>query len=150
MTGGTEWVVDASGCREESLASLPTAEALLDEVVARLELTVVARSGHVFPSPGGVTSLYLLSESHLTVHTFPESGVATLNLYCCRPRPELDWGPLLADRLGATGVVVRRLDRGLDAFEGAPSEVPSAFRPPGERAPSGGLVGAPLQEVVSR
>ena len=28
----------------------------------------------------------LLSESHLSGHTFPETGFAAINLYCCRPR----------------------------------------------------------------
>jgi S-adenosylmethionine decarboxylase len=59
-----------------------------------------------------VTALYLLSESHLAIHTFPEAGVATLDLYCCRPRPPLDWPALLARGLGAARVTVREFARG--------------------------------------
>jgi S-adenosylmethionine/arginine decarboxylase-like enzyme len=71
--------------------------------------------------------MYLLAESHLTIHTFPESGIATLNLYCCTPRSALDWHTLLAP-LGAARVTVRELVRGqgsaqeISRGEGAPRE----------------------------
>ncbi len=39
------------------------------------------------PPPGGVTALCLLTESHLSLHPYSEKGVATIDLYCCRPRP---------------------------------------------------------------
>jgi S-adenosylmethionine decarboxylase len=113
VQGGTAWVIDAYGCDPDRLRDLDAVGALLDEVVRALELHVVAPpQRHRFPDPGGVTALYLLSESHLAIHTFPESGVATLDLYCCRPRPGLDWAALCADRLGAARVTVRELRRG--------------------------------------
>lgn len=56
--------------------------------------------------------MYLLAESHLTIHTFPESGIATLNLYCCRARPVQDWQSLLTNALGASRVTVREVQRG--------------------------------------
>ena len=56
--------------------------------------------------------LLMLSESHLTVHTFPECGVATFNLYCCRPRPDWPWNERLRESLGATDVRVRSRPRG--------------------------------------
>ena len=52
------------------------------------------------------------SESHLACHTYPEFGVATFNLYCCRARPEWPWRGRLREALGATQVTVRALPRG--------------------------------------
>ena len=50
-------------------------------------LTVVADRWHRFPdhagSPGGVTGMLLLAESHLAVHTWPELGGITLDVYVC-------------------------------------------------------------------
>lgn len=113
MTGGTEWVVDALGCDPARLRDPARLTALCDGIVASLALTVIgAPHVHVFPGPGGVTALYLLAESHLAVHTFPESGVATLNLYCCRPRAPVDWPVLLGDVLAATRVRVTVVPRG--------------------------------------
>ncbi len=116
MHGGTAWIIDAFDCAPERLRDAAAVAALLDEIVRALELTVIGvPQRHVFPQPGGVTALYLLSESHLAIHTFPEAGLATLDLYCCRRRAPLDWPALLADALGAARVTVRELARGVGA-----------------------------------
>jgi S-adenosylmethionine decarboxylase len=113
LNGGTEWIVDAAGCDPDALRDASRLTALLDHVVATLGLTVIgAPQVHVFPGEGGVTALYLLSESHLACHTYPESGVATLNLYCCRDRAPLDWRALVTERLGAREVTVAVVKRG--------------------------------------
>jgi S-adenosylmethionine decarboxylase len=130
VNGGIEWIVDAFGCRAAALADRRAIAALLDQVVERAALHVVSTAEHVFAGPGGVTAMYLLAESHLTIHTFPESGVATLNLYCCRARPAQDWQSLLTNALGAERVTVRELLRGrpgaardeADISAGAPNE----------------------------
>jgi S-adenosylmethionine decarboxylase len=61
-----------------------------------------------------VTGLLLLSESHLALHTYPEYGIATINLYCCRERPVWGWAGRLRATLGATFVTVRAVERGSD------------------------------------
>lgn len=113
MTVGTEWLVDAYGCRADALVDVATLRAFLELVLARLELRVIGEGHwHKFPGAGGVTGLYLLTESHLGCHTYPEHRIATLNLYCCRPRPRFDWAGELARALGAERVVVREVVRG--------------------------------------
>ena len=67
---------------------------------------------HQFPDAGGITGVVVLSESHLTCHTFPERGFAALNLYCCRPRRDWPWAERLAEALGATDVQVTTHRRG--------------------------------------
>jgi S-adenosylmethionine decarboxylase len=125
MPVGTEWLVDAHGCRADALRDLGLVRALLEKVLRRLELRVVGEGKwHEFGGEGGVTGIYLLTESHLSVHTYPEHAVATLNLYCCRPRPDFPWNEELAEALGATHVTVRVIERGLErvtqAGEGEP------------------------------
>jgi S-adenosylmethionine decarboxylase len=113
MTIGTEWLVDAEGCRAEALRDLDSLRRVCSLIVAQLELRVVGNAAwHQFPWPGGVTGLFLLTESHLACHTYPESGTATFNLYCCRTRPPWPWAERLAALLGAQRVRVRCLDRG--------------------------------------
>jgi S-adenosylmethionine decarboxylase len=110
---GSEWLVDASGCRPEALRSIPTFEALFACIVEDLGLKPVRPAvWHQFPGQGGLTGLLLLSESHLACHTFPERGFAALNLYCCRERPEWAWHRRLAEAIGAADVSVRRVPRG--------------------------------------
>ena len=112
VDGGIEWLVDVQGCAPARLRDRSSVLALLDRVVAEMDLHVVSTAVHVFEGHAGITALYLLAESHLTIHTFPESAVATLNAYCCRPRAPAAWQPLLAEHLGATTVTVREVRRG--------------------------------------
>lgn len=45
-------------------------------------LTVVGESFHQF-EPQGVTGTVLLAESHIAIHTWPESGFVTVDVYVC-------------------------------------------------------------------
>jgi len=112
MHGGIEWLVDAGGCSPMRLRDRAAVLGLLDRIVIDMALHVVATSVHVFPDPGGITAMYLLAESHLTIHTFPETGIATLNAYCCKPRTPARWRELFGEHVGATAVDVRELERG--------------------------------------
>jgi S-adenosylmethionine decarboxylase len=111
---GVEWVVEAFDCEPDRLRAADRLRQLCDGLLTELELTRVGDAlWHRFPGPGGVTGLYLLAESHLACHTYPEHGLATFNLYCCRPRPRWPWEARLADALGAGRVVVREVPRGV-------------------------------------
>ena len=113
MTVGTEWLVDAHGCRADALRDLALVRALLEKILVRLELIVVGEGAwHKFGGEGGVTGLYLLTESHLSCHTYPEHFAATFNLYCCRSRPDFPWAEEIGQMLGATNVDVRVVRRG--------------------------------------
>jgi S-adenosylmethionine decarboxylase len=113
MGVGVEWIVDATGCDPAALRDLPRMQSILTRVIKELELRVVGDGlAHVFGGDGGVTTLYMLTESHLTCHTYPETGIATFNLYCCRPRPEWAWKRVLTEALGATDVTVQQVARG--------------------------------------
>lgn len=114
ISPGAEWIVDAHGCRPDALRSRAALEALFAQVIADLGLRPVAPPvWHEFAGAGGITGVVLLSESHLACHTFPESGFAAFNLYCCRPRATWPWNAVLADRLGASTVHVRCETRGI-------------------------------------
>lgn len=54
----------------------------LDRIIRELHLTVVAQAGHQF-SPVGYTHAYVLSESHFTIHTYPEYGSCYIDIFCC-------------------------------------------------------------------
>ncbi len=114
MQIGAEWLVEAAGCRADSLASVEQIRALFDRIIIEIDLHPVQEPlFHAFPSPGGITGFVILSESHLACHSYPEHGILTINLYCCRPRAEWPWRERLADLFGATHVEVRLLDRGV-------------------------------------
>lgn len=123
MNVGTEWLVDAEGCEARLLRNIDAVRSVCEEVVADLGLRVVGEPmWHQFPQPGGVTGLYLLTESHLACHTFPETGLATFNLYCCRPRPPFAWEERLRALLNASRVTVRTAVRGAESADNASLE----------------------------
>jgi S-adenosylmethionine decarboxylase len=114
IAAGVEWVVDSYGCDPTVLRSQERLAALLAHVISELRLSTVAEPiWHVFADPGGITGLVLLSESHLTIHTFPETGFAALNYYSCRAaQTPWRWDTVLAESLGAARVKVRAVQRG--------------------------------------
>jgi S-adenosylmethionine decarboxylase len=115
MSVGIEWIVDAEGCDPLPLRDPVRVRGLLERVIRELALNVVgAPLVHAFDGEGGVTALYLLSESHLACHTYPERHIATVNLYCCRPRPPFPWSDALRESFAATEVTVRTAVRGAE------------------------------------
>lgn len=109
---GTEWLIEAAGCDAESLRDVGRMRGVFARAVAELGLHVVGEAAwHKFPGAGGVTGLVMLTESHLACHTYPEFGVATFNLYCCRARPRWAWEDRLSEMLGARSVSVREFER---------------------------------------
>jgi S-adenosylmethionine decarboxylase len=72
---GREWIVEAYGCDPVRLGDVGVLQAMFDALVAELSLHPVGDAQwHRFPSPGGITGMMMLAESHVTVHTFPEHG----------------------------------------------------------------------------
>lgn len=112
VPGGAEWIIDARGCDAALLRDAICLEAVFDRLIAVLRLTPVAPAAwHTFPAPGGITGFVILAESHLACHTFPEFGSICVNVFCCRARDDFDAASLMAEMLGATDTVVRRIER---------------------------------------
>lgn len=55
---------------------------ILDSIVQELQLTVVSQTGHQF-QPKGYSYAYVLSESHFTIHTYPEYRSCYIDIFCC-------------------------------------------------------------------
>jgi S-adenosylmethionine decarboxylase len=70
------WLVDAQHLLGDCL-----------QAVRAAGLQPVNQLVHTFPDtahgPGGITATVLLAESHLCLHTWPEQGAVTLDVYVC-------------------------------------------------------------------
>jgi S-adenosylmethionine decarboxylase proenzyme len=88
---GLQLTADLHGCAAGALLADRTAlRALALDAVRASGLTPVGELFHDFgerAGPGadgnGVTGVVLLAESHLALHTWPELGAVTLDLYVC-------------------------------------------------------------------
>lgn len=66
------------------LATVEGVEPLMRKIIEVGRLNVLGEIKHQF-KPIGATLLYLLSESHLSIHTYPERNYCAIDLYCCNP-----------------------------------------------------------------
>ena len=86
---GLHLTADLYGCTCEAalLTDADRLGALCVQAVQASGLQAVAQLFHTFPAsaqgPGGVTATVLLAESHLCVHTWPETGCVTPDVYVC-------------------------------------------------------------------
>lgn len=82
---GLHLTADLHGCDGEAPALRDAARlrATCLDAVRAAGLQPVSELFHTFPQPGGVTGVVLLAESHLAVHTWPELGAVTLDVYVC-------------------------------------------------------------------
>lgn len=79
---GTHLVAELAGCDRLLLNDENKLKAILADGIRECGLTLVQMSSHKF-TPVGVTVIAIISESHVALHTFPEAGHASLDIYHC-------------------------------------------------------------------
>ena len=82
FAGGRHLLADLWVDDPEPLRHVALWERLLPEACRAAGATVLAAHFHQF-TPEGVTGVVLLAESHASVHTWPEAGLATLDVFTC-------------------------------------------------------------------
>ena len=79
---GRHLLLDLFACAPEPLNDASLLQRLLTGAAVQAGAQVVAHVFHPF-SPHGVTGVVVISESHLSIHTWPELGYAALDFYTC-------------------------------------------------------------------
>jgi S-adenosylmethionine decarboxylase proenzyme len=79
---GLHVMVELRGCAAEPLCAGERVRADVRELCGAAGLTVVGESHHAFAG-GGFTFALLLAESHVALHTWPELGCVTMDVYVC-------------------------------------------------------------------
>ncbi len=90
-TLGKHIILEMYGCKFEDLDNEQLILDTFKEAIKQAKMTCLNLSSHKF-SPQGVTALALLSESHMSIHTYPESSYAAADLFTCG----LEGDPFLA------------------------------------------------------
>ena len=79
---GIHVIAEFLGVNPEKISRVEKTREILDRVIAKSGLHAISSSFHQF-EPYGVSAVYLLSESHLSVHTWPEYEYVALDIFTC-------------------------------------------------------------------
>jgi S-adenosylmethionine decarboxylase len=114
-TMGRHVIADLSGCNPSFISSVSYVQKVLEEAVKRAKATIISSRFHQF-SPVGVSGIILLSESHCSIHTWPDEEYAAIDIYTCGehvfPQVACDY---IAKELSAKEMHVTSVERGLKA-----------------------------------
>jgi S-adenosylmethionine decarboxylase len=81
-TVGAHVLADFWGCQFEKLDDPELLMESLRQAARSANMTILAEEAHKF-FPQGFTGLLLLSESHISIHTYPERGYAAVDVFTC-------------------------------------------------------------------
>lgn len=79
---GKHCILELLGCPSDQLNDVAHIEAALREAALVAKSTLLKQVSYQF-EPCGVTALALLAESHISVHTWPESGYVAIDVFTC-------------------------------------------------------------------
>jgi S-adenosylmethionine decarboxylase len=82
VSNGRHLILDLYDCDPDILDDYEELQRLLEASLVMAKANVLRIIGEKF-KPQGVTLLALLSESHASIHTWPEIGYAAIDLYTC-------------------------------------------------------------------
>ncbi|MBI5137873.1 MAG: adenosylmethionine decarboxylase [Nitrospirae bacterium] len=81
---GIHVIADLYGCQAlDEMTNGERLERTCVEYVREAGLFDVGRMFHQFPGEGGVTGTVVLAESHMALHTWPEHGYVSLDVFVC-------------------------------------------------------------------
>lgn len=79
---GVHFLASYCDCDMDALADVEKLSAAMSHAVKECGATILEKSSWVFP-PSGLTMVFLLSESHASIHTYPEHGACFVDLFTC-------------------------------------------------------------------
>jgi S-adenosylmethionine decarboxylase len=83
FTRGKHLILDLWGCDNSTLTNTAQIEETMKSAAVVAGATVLFSNMHHFGGEYGVTGVVGLAESHMSIHTYPEHGYASLDVYMC-------------------------------------------------------------------
>ena len=110
---GKHLLLELKDCNRKSIDDIEFIDALLSEIAEKIGATIVNKAFHKF-SPQGVSGVVVIAESHISIHTWPEYGYVSVDVFTCGniidPKDAIN---LLVDRLEAKESSYIELKRGI-------------------------------------
>jgi S-adenosylmethionine decarboxylase proenzyme len=107
----TLYSADLTGCTGLAALSRDDITGAFRAALCQAGATVVDGMAHDFPG-AGLTCVFILSESHAVLHTWPETGTVNVDLFSCSTRLK-SWQAIdeLTRCFGAEHVAVQEIAR---------------------------------------
>ena len=113
-TIGHHYIVEASGCDPKTIGSIEKVQQILVKAAEIAGAQVWSISFNRFP-PQGVSGVVVISESHISTHTWPEYGYVALDIYTCGKNVDPEKAVVFAvEAFGSSTSHITEITRGLD------------------------------------
>lgn len=111
---GHHYIVEASGCDPKVISSLEKVQQILVKAAEIAGAQVWSVSINRFP-PNGVSGMIVISESHISTHTWPEYGYGALDIYTCGNQVDPEKAVFYAvEAFGASTSHITEITRGIE------------------------------------
>ena len=115
---GTHIICELSGCDARALTDVEYVQSVMKSAALEANAEILKTAFHRF-EPQGVSGVVVIAESHLSIHTWPESGYAAVDFYTCGDHTD-PWRACeyAARKLGARSVLTTEVKRGIASTNG--------------------------------
>ncbi|MDP2731250.1 MAG: adenosylmethionine decarboxylase [Dehalococcoidales bacterium] len=79
---GSHFLVELINCPPDKLRKVKDVKQIMDEVIRKSKTSLVDVAFHQF-EPEGVSGVFLIKESHVAIHTWPEESYAAADIFTC-------------------------------------------------------------------
>jgi len=86
---GKHVLVDMHGCNPDLLKKVDFVGEAMYEAAQKSHATIVGKYFKQF-EPWGVSGVIIIAESHISIHTWPEHGIAAIDYFSCSESPKID------------------------------------------------------------
>ncbi len=114
MAVGIHIIADMYGVSPEILARVEKMKEIFEGAVKYAKLSKISSDYYQF-RPEGASGIILIAESHLSFHTWPEYGLATLDIYTCgNPEQAERAYKYIKEKLNPEREDLLKMDRGVN------------------------------------
>ncbi len=79
---GSHFLVELINCPPDRLRKVKDVKQIMSQVIQKSKTSMVSVSFHQF-QPEGVSGVFLIKESHVAIHTWPEESYAAADIFTC-------------------------------------------------------------------
>jgi len=114
---GTHLLVEFYSCNFKIIDSIEIVKSVMIEAVNISGATIVEPVFHKF-APQGVSGVVVIEESHFAIHTWPEHGYASIDLYSCGEFDYMEAVKFLKKKFDCQNYQISSIKRGIIPKDG--------------------------------